>query len=132
VPGAVVLFDGVCNLCNGFVQFIIPRDPAGHFRFAALSSEAAARVLSNAGHEVPPVDSVVLVEGGGVYVRSTAALRIAKRLRFPWFLAYGLMVVPRVVRDAVYDFVARHRLQWFGRRETCLIPGPGIRERFLD
>jgi predicted DCC family thiol-disulfide oxidoreductase YuxK len=133
-PHAVVLFDGVCNLCNGFVQFIIPRDPAGYFRFAALSSEAAARVLSNARdarHEGPLVDSIVLVEDGGVYVRSTAALRIARRLEFPWFLGYGLVIVPRFFRNAIYDFIARHRLRWFGRRETCIVPGPGIRERFL-
>ena len=139
-PHAVVLFDGVCNLCNGFVQFIIPRDPAAYFRFAALSSEAATRVLSTARDARdarhardggPLMDSIILVEDGGVYVRSTAALRIARRLGFPWFLGYGLVVVPRFIRDAIYDFVARHRLRWFGRRETCMIPGPGIRERFL-
>jgi predicted DCC family thiol-disulfide oxidoreductase YuxK len=131
-PHAVVLFDGVCNLCNGFVQFVIPRDPAGYFRFAALNSEAAARVLSTARHDGPIVDSMVLVEDGAAYVRSAAALRIARRLGFPWVLAYGLMIVPRPLRDAIYDLVARRRYGWFGRRETCMVPGPGVRDRFLD
>jgi predicted DCC family thiol-disulfide oxidoreductase YuxK len=134
-PHAVVLFDGVCNLCNGLVQFVIPRDPDGYFQFAALNSEAAARVLSTARHERhggPLVDSIVLVEDGVVYVRSAAALRLARRLGFPWALGYGLMIVPRPVRDAIYDLVARRRYRWFGRRETCMVPGSGIRDRFLD
>jgi predicted DCC family thiol-disulfide oxidoreductase YuxK len=131
-PHAVVLFDGVCNLCNGFVQFVIPRDPDGYFRFAALNSEAATKVLSTARHHGPLVDSIVLVEDGGVYVRSAAALRIARWLGFPWVLGYGLMIVPRPLRDAIYDLVARRRYRWFGRRETCMVPSPGIRDRFLD
>jgi predicted DCC family thiol-disulfide oxidoreductase YuxK len=134
-PHAVVLFDGVCNLCNGLVQFVIPRDPDGYFQFAALSSEAAARVFSTAGdgrHRGPLADSIVLVEEGVLYVRSAAALRIARRLGFPWVLGYGLMIVPPPLRDALYDLVARRRYRWFGRRETCMVPGPGIRDRFLD
>jgi len=127
-----VLFDGVCNLCNGFVQFVIPRDPHAYFRFAALDSEAAARVLSTARHGGPIVDSIVLVEDGVVYVRSAAALRIARRLGFPWVFGYALMIVPRPLRDAIYDLVARRRYRWFGRRETCMVPGPGVRERFLN
>ena len=132
---AVVLFDGVCNLCNGFVQFVIPRDPDGYFQFAALNSEAAARVLSTtseARHGGPLVDSIMLVEDGVVYVRSAAALRIARRLGFPWVLGYALMIVPRPLRDAIYDLVARRRYRWFGRRETCMVAGPGVRDRFLD
>jgi predicted DCC family thiol-disulfide oxidoreductase YuxK len=134
-PGAVVLFDGVCNLCNGFVQFVIPRDPDAYFRFAALDSDAAGRVLStarDARHGGPLVDSIVLVEDGVVYVRSAAALRIARRLGFPWVLGYALMIVPRPLRDAIYDLVALRRYRWFGRRETCMVPGPGVRDRFLD
>jgi predicted DCC family thiol-disulfide oxidoreductase YuxK len=134
-PRAVVLFDGVCNLCNGFVQFVIPRDPDGYFQFAALNSEAAARVLSTtreARHGGPLVDSIMLVEDGVVYVRSAAALRIARRLGFPWVLGYALMIVPRPLRDAIYDLVARRRYRWFGRRETCMVAGPGVRDRFLD
>ena len=128
---AVVLFDGVCNLCNGFVQFVIPRDPRGYFRFAALQSPAAARLMAEAGVTPGAADSILLIDGGRAIVRSAAALRIARRLRFPWPLLYALIVVPRPIRDWVYDLVARNRLRWFGQRDQCLVPGPGIRERFL-
>ena len=128
---AVVLFDGVCNLCNGFVQFIIPRDPRGYFRFAALQSPAAARLMAEASVTPGAADSILLIDGGRAIVRSAAALRIARRLRFPWPLLYALIVVPRPIRDWVYDLVARNRLRWFGQRDQCLVPGPGIRERFL-
>ncbi|PYQ94301.1 MAG: hypothetical protein DMF96_26650 [Acidobacteria bacterium] len=108
----VILFDGVCNLCSGFVQFVIAHDPAGRFRFAALQS--------------------VLVEGDRVFTQSTAALRIARGLGLPWRLVYGLIAVPRPLRDWMYDIVARHRYQWFGRRDGCLVPTADERARFLD
>ena len=130
-PHAVVLFDGVCNLCNRFVQFVLRRDPGGYFRFGSLGSEAAARVLERVPAPDPLPDSIILVEAGHVFTRSTAALRIARRLRFPWPLAYALIAVPRPVRDLGDDVVARRRYRWFGRRESCMIPGPGLRERFL-
>src|SRR6476660_9125998 len=97
-PRAVVLFDGVCNLCNGFVRFVIPRDPLGHVRFAALQSEAARRLMAPTGVTPGDADSIVLVEGERAFVRSEAALRIARQLRFPWPLLYGLVVVPRPIR----------------------------------
>ena len=129
----VILFDGVCNLCNGFVQFVIARDPAGRFRFAALQSDAARRLLGQpdvAGGALPV--SFVLVEGDRVFGKSTGALRIARGLGFPWRLAYGLVAVPRPLRDWVYDVVARHRYQWFGQRDVCMVPTPDVRARFLD
>jgi predicted DCC family thiol-disulfide oxidoreductase YuxK len=128
---ATILFDGVCNLCNGFVQFVIARDPSARFRFAALGSAAAASLLRDAGVSGPLPDSMALVDDGHVYVRSDAALQVARRLRFPWPLAYGLVIVPRVIRDRVYDFVAAHRYRWFGRRETCMVPTPDLVQRFL-
>jgi predicted DCC family thiol-disulfide oxidoreductase YuxK len=128
----VVLFDGVCNLCNGFVQFVIPRDPAGYFRFAALQSRAAARLMTDAGVVLPGGDSVVLIADGRAFTRSAAVLHIARRLRWPWPLASALIVIPRPIRDAIYDVVARNRVRWFGQRESCMVPGPGLRERFLD
>jgi predicted DCC family thiol-disulfide oxidoreductase YuxK len=128
---AVVLFDGVCNFCNGSVQFVMPRDPAGYFQFAALGTEPATRVLRAAHVDGPLPDSMVLVEDGQVFTRSDAALRIARRLTFPWPLFWGLVVVPRALRDAVYDVIARHRYRWFGKRESCLIPKPGYADRFL-
>jgi predicted DCC family thiol-disulfide oxidoreductase YuxK len=127
-----ILFDGVCNLCNGFVQFVIARDPAAQFRFGALTSASAARVLQDAGVTPPIPDTIVLVEDGAVYFRSDAPLRIARRLTFPWPLAYGLVIVPRFLRDRVYDFIAAHRYKWFGRRDVCMVPRPELQQRFLE
>src|SRR5438034_10749732 len=104
----LVLFDGVCNLCNGFVQFVIERDPAARFQFAPLQSETAKRLLASAGRSTPETpDTFVLFEDGRVFTRSAAALRIARRLPFPWPLAYSFMLIPPVVRDAIYDWAAR-------------------------
>jgi predicted DCC family thiol-disulfide oxidoreductase YuxK len=129
---ATILFDGVCNLCNALVQFVIARDPSARFHFAALGSEAAAALLRDAGAADPLPDSMVLVEDRRVYLRSDAALRVARRLRFPWPAAYALVVVPRFVRDRVYDFIAARRYRWFGRRESCMVPTPDLKRRFLD
>jgi predicted DCC family thiol-disulfide oxidoreductase YuxK len=134
---SVVCFDGDCNLCNGFVRFVIPRDPRRRFRFAPISSEIAARLLREAGAaeiaRQAPGDpgTVVLIESGRCFVRSAAVLRIARGLRFPWSLAYGLVVVPRPLRDWAYDVVARNRFRWFGEPDRCLIPGPETADRFL-
>jgi predicted DCC family thiol-disulfide oxidoreductase YuxK len=127
----LVLFDGVCNLCNAAVQFIIRRDPREHFQFAALTSEAARRVLGPVPSSTLP-DSVILVDEGQVFTRSDAALHIARRLTFPWRLAYGLIVLPRAFRDVLYDAVARRRYRWFGRRKECMVPSPSVRKRFLE
>ena len=127
----MILFDGVCNLCNRFVQFVIARDPSGVFQFATLQSPAALRLLASDSAPASLRDSVVLVEDSRVSTRSMAALRIARRLRFPWPLAYGLVVIPRPIRDALYDLVARRRYRWFGRRDTCMVPTPELRARFL-
>ena len=127
-----MLFDGVCNLCNGFVRFIIARDPRGRFRFASLQSPAAAALLNGRlQHGLLP-DSIVLVEGDDIYTQSTAALRVAGGLRFPWNLWYGFMLVPRPLRDIVYAWVARNRYRWFGKRDVCMVPTPDLRARFLD
>jgi predicted DCC family thiol-disulfide oxidoreductase YuxK len=128
----VVLFDGVCNLCNGSVEFIIARDPGAHFHFAALDSAAARRVLGECEIEVALPDSVILVERGQVFTRSTAALRIARRLRFPWPLVSASIIVPRPVRDMLYDLIARHRYSWFGKKDACMLPTPELRTRFLE
>jgi predicted DCC family thiol-disulfide oxidoreductase YuxK len=132
VIGATILFDGVCNLCNGFVQFVIERDPAARFQFGALQSDGARRLLASAGRASPIPESIVLIEDGRLFTRSTAALRIARRLQFPWPLVYGFMLVPRPVRDVIYDWIARRRYRWFGRRDQCLTPTAERRHRFLD
>jgi predicted DCC family thiol-disulfide oxidoreductase YuxK len=132
-PHGVVLFDGVCTLCNGAVNFVIDRDPAGYFQFAALQSDAGAGLLRAHGREPEPgpPDSLLLLEDGRVYERSEAALRIARRLSGAWKLLYALRVVPRPLRDAVYRWVARHRYAWFGQRAVCRLPTPEEASRFL-
>jgi predicted DCC family thiol-disulfide oxidoreductase YuxK len=125
---SVVLFDGVCNLCNGLVRFLLARDRKGRFQFASLQSPAAHRLLGNSA----PVETIVLIEDGRTYVKSAAALGIARRLPFPWPLFYALIVIPRPLRDLVYDWVAAHRYRWFGKRDSCLLPTPELRNRFLE
>lgn len=129
----VVLFDGVCNLCNGFVNYLIDRDPDAVLRFAALQSEVARERLAALG-ELPPApepQSVLLIEDGRVYHRSTAALRVLGHLRSPVRFLKVLLIVPVPVRDVVYRFVARHRYRWFGRTEACRMPTPELKKRFL-
>jgi predicted DCC family thiol-disulfide oxidoreductase YuxK len=133
---ATILFDGVCNLCNGFVQFVIRHDAAGQFRFAALQSEAAHALLAAHGQLLTPAaqadpTSVLLVADGRVYSHSAAVLRIAGRLGGLWQLAAVGWLLPGPWRDALYRFVARHRYRWFGRQESCWLPTPELRGRFL-
>ena len=125
----VVLFDGVCNLCNGSVVFIIRRDPRGVFRFAPLQSPAAASLLGERAGTLP--DSLVLVENGRLYTRSDAVLRIVRRLRQPWPLASALVELPAPLRDWLYAWVARNRYRWFGKRDVCMVPTPELQARFL-
>ncbi len=128
----VILFDGVCNLCNGFVQFVIARDPQGRLSFASLQSDAAVRLLARTPLAASRGESIVVIEGGRMFTRSTAALRILRALGFPWSLGYALIAVPRPIRDWVYDRVARNRYAWFGKREVCMVPTPELRRRFLE
>ncbi|MEK5448166.1 thiol-disulfide oxidoreductase DCC family protein [Paenibacillus sp. FSL R7-0331] len=127
----VVLIDGVCHLCQGLVRFIIPRDPKGHIKFAPLQGEQGRAHQLAAGLEAGRLDTVILLENGRVYTESSAVLHIARKLRYPWPCAYAFIIVPRPLRDRLYRFVARNRYRWFGRDETCLIPSPEIRSRFL-
>lgn len=127
----VILFDGVCGLCNRWVDFVLRRDDEARFRFAALQSDAGRRALRRAG--LPPdfAASIVLVDADGVWMRSAAALRILRGLGAPYAWLYALVLVPRPVRDAVYRWIARNRYDWFGRRAECRLPSPAERERFL-
>jgi len=129
---AIVLFDGHCNLCAWSVRFVIERDPARRFRFAALHSPAGRELLAEHGLLEDAPDSIVLIEDGRVYTRSSAALRIARHLRGAWRLLGVFRIVPRVLRDPLYRVVARFRYRWFGRSEACLAPTPANRERFLE
>ena len=131
MPKSIVLFDGVCNLCNNSVQFIIRHDPNARFQFASLQSPQAQKLL--AGHRLEGyLASIVLVEDLEIYTASTAALRIARRLSGLWSLFYVFIIIPRPIRDWAYSIVARNRYRWFGRRDECMVPTPNLRERFLD
>ncbi|HMB91714.1 MAG TPA: thiol-disulfide oxidoreductase DCC family protein [Rhodothermales bacterium] len=128
---ALILFDGVCNLCNSSVNFIIDRDPEGYFKFAALQDEAAQPILDRYGLSADYTDSIVLIEDGQCYRQSDAALRVARHLRGAWPVLHNLVLLPRPLRDALYDWIARNRYRWFGKRDTCRIPTPELRARFL-
>jgi predicted DCC family thiol-disulfide oxidoreductase YuxK len=128
----LILFDGVCNLCSGAVQFVIRRDPRARFRFASLQSAAAKAALARTGVLGPLPDSIVLVHGGRVRVKSAAALAIVRGMRLPWPLLAVFWLVPYPLRDLVYGWVARNRYRWFGRTDQCWVPTPALRARFLD
>ncbi|MDP6087449.1 MAG: DCC1-like thiol-disulfide oxidoreductase family protein [Nitrospinota bacterium] len=130
--GALVLFDGVCNLCNASVTFIIDRNPADRFRFASLQSEFGEEQIRRRRLSGPILSSLVLIEGGRCFTRSTAALRIARRLTLPWNLLYGLLLIPAPVRDIVYAWIARNRYRWFGKSDACRHPTSDLARRFLD
>ncbi len=127
----IILFDGVCNFCNGSVNFIIRHDPSARFRFAPLQSAAGERLARECGLHASVLDTVVLIEHGRAYRRSTAALRIARGLSGAYWLIYALILLPSFVRDWFYDWFARNRYQWFGKRRECMLPGPEVRARFL-
>ena len=131
----LILFDGVCNLCNSAIQWLIRRDKEGRFDFASLQSDAARRELQKVigAEEIDALpDSIVLLDSDGVHTRSPAALRIARGLGSPFALLGLGVVLPRPIRDAIYDLIAGNRYRWFGRRDTCMTPTPDIAARFLD
>jgi predicted DCC family thiol-disulfide oxidoreductase YuxK len=127
----LLLFDGVCNLCNGFVQWVIVRDKKGVFKFAALQSETGQQELKKLGKNTETFDSVVLIAGSKVLTQSDAAIEVAAQLGGIWSLAPLLRIFPRLLRNAVYNWVARNRYRWFGKREQCMLPRPEWKDRFL-
>ena len=132
VQNPVILFDGVCNLCNGSVLFILNRDPSGIFKFAPLQSETGKNLLSKFDLPNDKLNSIILVENNEYYLRSTAALKILQRLGALWKIVYVFMLVPRPVRDYIYDIVASNRYKWYGKRAECMIPSSDIESRFLE
>ena len=127
----VILFDGVCNLCNNSVTFVIKKDPGNKFKFAALQSDAGKELVQKFHIDTDNTDSIVLIDGDKAYVKSTAALRIAKELKGAWPLLYGFIILPTFLRNWVYDWVARNRYRWFGKMDSCMIPTPELQEKFL-
>ena len=127
----LILFDGVCNLCNGWVRFIIRHDPNGIFRFAAQQTPTGQGIIRDYMSNASPLPSVILIDDNAIYAESDAILQILGRLAPPWSWISLLRIIPRRVRDACYHFVARHRYQWFGRTDVCPVPSADIRSRFI-
>ena len=128
----VLLFDGHCHLCSGAVQFILKHESEPVLLFAPLQSAYALRLLSKLTVPEAPGNSLVLVENDRVFERSDAAIRICNYLTYPWKILATLKIIPRAIRNLVYDFIARKRYRWFGRSEQCWVPHPTLKSRFRD
>ncbi|MBC7936058.1 MAG: DUF393 domain-containing protein [Rhizobacter sp.] len=130
--GPVILFDGVCNLCNGSVQYVIRHDKAAIFRFASLQSDSGQQLLQQ--YQLPQSDfaSFVLIENGKAHTRSAAALKVARKLSGAVKLLYGFIIVPAFIRDWFYNFISGNRYKWFGKRDSCMIPTPELKNRFIN
>ncbi|WP_228851496.1 thiol-disulfide oxidoreductase DCC family protein [Aegicerativicinus sediminis] len=129
----VIYFDGVCNLCNNSIQYVIRNDSKNLFQFASLQSEYAKMALGSKMIDLGNLESIILeTPDGKIYKRSSAALRIASKLKFPINLFAIFIVVPKAIRDAVYNYIGKNRYKWFGKQEKCMIPTPDLKEKFLD
>lgn len=128
----IILFDGVCNLCNRSVQYVIRHDAEKKFRFASLQSDAGQELLRKYNLPVNNFNSFVLIEDEKIYTRSGAALRVAKQLNGLVKLLYGFIIVPPFIRNGVYNWIANNRYKWFGERQSCMIPTPDLQSRFLN
>jgi len=128
----ILLFDGVCNLCNNSVQFIIRNDKQGKIRFAALQSDTGQKLLKLHGLSTKQLQSLVLIENGKAYTHSTGALRVARLLDGGWSLLYGFVIVPAFIRNVIYRFVGANRYKWFGKKDNCMMPAPALKARFMD
>lgn len=127
----IILFDGVCNLCNSAINFIIKRDKNDVFKFAALQSEIGRELTSQYKIDTSKVDSIILIDGKKDYDKSSAALHIAKNMSGAYPLLFGCMIFPKFIRNGVYDYIARNRYKWFGKQESCMIPTPELKAKFL-
>jgi predicted DCC family thiol-disulfide oxidoreductase YuxK len=129
----IILFDGVCNLCNGSVIFILQREKKPVFRFASIQSEAGKTLLEWCGLRPDYNQAVILLDQGRMYLGSTAALKIGQQLKFPWSLLASMgFVVPTFLRDGLYAQIAKHRYQWFGKRDVCMVPNENLKARFCE
>ncbi|WP_299681259.1 thiol-disulfide oxidoreductase DCC family protein [uncultured Tenacibaculum sp.] len=129
----LVLFDGDCNLCNSSVQFILKHDKKKQFVFTSLQGKTAEKIIDNFNIDTDKVDSILLfTPEENLFYKSTAALKIAYRLKFPVHLVTIFFILPRFIRDIIYDFIAKNRYKWFGKRESCYVPTPELSTKFLD
>jgi predicted DCC family thiol-disulfide oxidoreductase YuxK len=127
----IILFDGVCNLCEASVIFIFKRDRKGKFRFARVQSDVGLALLEGAGIKRDDFDTIVLISGGVAYTKSTAMLKILKELDGFWPIFFALIIIPGPLRDALYTFIAKNRYRWFGKKEVCMVPDAELKNRFL-
>lgn len=128
----IVVYDAHCLLCSGSIQFLLRHDRQGVLRFASMHGETGRQLLARAGVNPDDVDTVLLVRGDRAWAESAAVLRTLHALGWPWRLAWIGWLIPAVLRDALYRCVARNRYRWFGRSDACILPPPGVAERFLD
>jgi predicted DCC family thiol-disulfide oxidoreductase YuxK len=128
----IILFDGVCNLCNGVVQFIIKNDDKGKFKFASLQSDFGQQILSKNNLPTSDFNSFVFLENDKIFMKSTAALKVLKGLGGKWKMLYVFIIVPKFIRDIAYDFIAKRRYSIWGKIESCMMPTPELKSRFLD
>lgn len=129
----LILFDGVCNLCNRSVNFVIRNDNSNRFVFAPLQSGTGEAVIKEFGIDTEKTDSILLLtHDNRLFFKSTAALKISRHLKFPVNLSVIFLIVPTIIRNWVYDYVARNRYAWFGKKDACMIPTPAIKEKFLS
>jgi len=129
---SIILFDGVCNLCNGSVQFIIKRDKKQNFLFTSLQSDAGQELLLHFNLKNSDFDSIILIKNNKVYQKSTAILHISRHLPGLWKLNYGFIIIPKFIRDFFYTIIANNRYKWFGKKDSCMIPTTELQKRFLD
>lgn len=133
VDKKIILFDGVCNLCNDFVQFVIKRDKQDVFRYASLQSEIGQQLISERNIDTSTIDSVVMIETNiAYYIKSDAALQIGMHLKGYRTISKLLNLINRGLRNIVYDFIAKYRYVWFGKKDACMIPTPDLKAKFLD
>ena len=128
----VILFDGICNFCNSAVNFTLKRNKKANIRFAPMQSEAGQKLLQQYNLPADDMQSFIFIEGGVVYKQSTAALKVCRHLRGLWPLCYGFIIVPKFIRDGIYNWIAKNRYKWFGVQQACMIPTPEVRARFLN
>lgn len=128
----IILFDGVCNLCDASVQFIIKHDAKDIFRFVAIQSELGQEIIKYLGIDTSKTDSIILYEPGiAYYFKAEAALRIARELKSWHSILYGFMFIPDGIKNSVYDYIAKNRYKWYGKKEACMIPTPELKAKFL-
>ena len=127
----IVLFDGICNFCNASVNFIIEHDKKNRFKFAAIQSDPGQALMRKFNLDPVNLSTFVLVEGDKFYTKTTAALKVARNLGFPWSMSFIFIIVPPPVRNIAYNIIAKYRYKWFGKRDACRIPTPELKEKFL-